>query len=140
MGTFGQYDNLVHNLKGSVADAYAQVTATATGDEIQLTGGAVLFIVHVHAVGAADASNYLLFTVNQATASGGTFAAADSSQYVTNLWDRYINATTETGVKIFQFIPAATYDYVKLIATETGTADVTYSAVCLQGDLHAPVS
>ena len=137
---FGPHDNLVHNLKGTEGDAYVNATATATGDAVALTGGAVLIFVHVHAAGTADADNYFTFTVTQCTTSGGTYTAADAGQYVTNLWDRVINATTETGVWCFQFIPKATYDYIKVVATETSTADITYSVNVVQGDIHAPVS
>jgi len=137
---FGPHDNLVDNLAGTEGDAYVNATATQTGDEVALTGGAVLILVHVHTATTADATHFFTFSVTQATASGGTFSAADSSQYKTNLWDMIINATTETGVKIFQFIPVAGYDYIKVIATETGTSDITYSVIVLQGDIHAPVS
>lgn len=134
------YTDIVHDLKGTEADAYVNATATQTGDEVALKGGAVLVVVHVHAAGTADATHNFTFSVNQATASGGSFSAADSTQYVTNLWDMKINATTETGVWIFQFIPVATYDYIKVIATEAGTADITYSASVIQSDVHLPTS
>lgn len=134
------YNDIVHDLKGTEADAYVQATATQTGDEVALKGGAVLVVVHVHAAATADADNYFTFTVNQATATGGSFSAAASTQYVTHLWDRVINATTETGVWIFQFIPVATYDYIKVIATETSTADITYSVSVIQSDVHLPTS
>lgn len=137
---FGPHDNLVHNLKGLVGDARQQATATTTGDEVALTGGAVLIAVYVDTIGTADATHYFTFSVTQATASGGSFVAADAAQYKTNLWDRIINATTETGLFMFQFIPKATYDYIKVIGTETGTADVTFSVFVIQGDIHAPVT
>ena len=137
------YKNYAQNFDYAVADAYVNATSTQTGDEVDASAnnGVITFIIHVHAIGTADGSNYFTFTVNQATSSGGTYAAANSNQYLTvDSWDRILNATTETGIKVLQFFPARNNPYLKLIATETGTADITYSAICLFDSKHQPAS
>ena len=135
----GQYDNIVQNFDYHIADERVNATATTTGDEVQLAGGPILVMVYLDTVTTADATHYFTFSVTQSTATGGTFAAADSSQYlVADSWDLIINATTEVGLKVFQFIPVAGYDFIKVVATETGTGDITYSAFVIQGGIHQP--
>lgn len=140
MAGFGAHDDLVHNFDLERAIDPASYTATKTGEEIALSGGPVLVLVTVGAVAAADAENYVTFTVEQATATGGDFSAADSSQYkVADSWDRLINATTEgNAVYAFQFIPAATYDYIKVVGTETGTTEAIYDVTVIQGGRTYP--
>jgi hypothetical protein len=124
-----------------------QKTATTTGSEIDITfANKVVVAINVTAIGAADASNLLTFSCTQATATGGTFSAAASAQLVNKrlaagtAWDLLINATTETGWHYFDFIPAAGYDFFKVVATETGTADVTCEVLCMVEKMNLPAT
>lgn len=139
---FGVYDDIGSNLIPSISIAHAQKTSTATGSEVQLTGGPVWIMIDITAIGAADATHFFTFTITQAIATGGSFSAATAAtQYkVKGSWDRIINATTETGIETFQFIPKATYDFIKVVATESagGSADVTMVAYVIQGGITQP--
>lgn len=120
-------------------------TATVTGEEISLVGvldPLVAVAVDVGAVAIADASNYFTFTVTQATATGGTFVAADSVQYdPVDDWDRIINATTEGSTYyVFNFRLKPNYDFIKVVATETATAQATFGAVVWKKKRHNPAS
>lgn len=124
--------------------APAAITATTTGSEVSLVGvkDNVLILVDVGAISAADSSNYVTFTVTQATASGGSFSAAASGQYDTvDSWDRILNATTEgSAVYAMNFKPAKGYDYIKVVATETGTFNGIFGAHVLVDGRHQPES
>jgi hypothetical protein len=120
--------------------AYADRTATITGSEVNITGAKeVLVLVYVVSNTTSDASNLFTFTVTEASATGGSFSAAASTAYdPVDSWDRLINATTETGLYAFNFKP--TQPYIKVVATETGTAQVAFSAHVLITGIHQPES
>jgi hypothetical protein len=121
----------------------ADYTATKTGDEVDLTNaieGSVMIVVNIGAVTTADATHYFTFTVTEASATGGSFSAADSTQYSTkDSWDRIVNATSEANaVKVFNFIPSE--PFIKVVATETGTAQALFGATVLFKKRHQPAS
>jgi len=135
------YKDLVHNFDYIVGITPIDRTATVTGSEIDLLGAIdVLIIVSIGAVAIADATKLFTFTVTQCATSGGTFAAAATTQYmVADSWDRIINATTEAdAVKAFQFKP--TLRYIKVVATETGAAQATFGAVVVYNKRSQPAS
>ena len=137
------FKDLARNFDYSQSIDPASYTATKTGDEVDLTSvDSALVVVNIGAVATADASNLFTFTLTQATASGGTFAAADSGQYdVVDSWDRLINATAEANdVKAFNFRPAKAKPYVKVVATETGTASAIFGATVIFTKTRQPAS
>lgn len=135
----GQYDNLVNNQSITASIAHAQITATTTGSAVTIVGGPILIGVYVSAISAADASNYQTFTITQSN-DGSTYSAATAASQYVGSWDRLINATTETGWNYFQFIPSAGYYSIKVVATETATTDITFSAHVQQGEIHQPIT
>ena len=118
--------------------APADRTASVTGSEVDCSLCPVVATIRVNVgtVTLADSSNLFKFTVTQCATSGGSFTDADSSQYdpvsptgSTTAWDRIINATTEgSKAYTFNFRMAADYPYIKVVATETGTAQAAFGA------------
>jgi len=117
-------------LKLGTSIAHAQITATTTGSEVDCTGAKeVTIAVYVSANTTSDSTNYVTFTVTNSDATGGTFDAVSSDQYdPVNSWDRVLNATTETGWFVFNFHLTPGHPFIKVVGTETGTTDITYSA------------
>ena len=135
--------DLASNLDSGISIVPAQYTATETGDEVSVVGKGqeVMIVIPIGAVAAADASNRFTFTVTQATSSGGSFTAADSGQYDWIEGDGYINATTEAdSVMTCNFYLKPTYDFLKIVATENGTADAIFGALFLKPGRHNPVA
>ena len=130
--------DLGRSLVVSQSIAPADHTATVTGSEVDCRKCPKRCVIQV-TVGTAtlaDASNFFTFTVTQCATSGGTFTDADAGQYdfvaptgSTTAWDGILNATTEgSAVYSFNFNMKRTYDYLKVVATETATAQVIFGA------------
>lgn len=136
--------DIARNLDSGLSISPASITATTIGSEVGVVGKGphtVLLVVAIGAVASADASNYQTFTVNQCTESGGTFVAADADQYDWVEGDGIINATTEAdSVMTLNFRLKPGYDYLKAIATETGTTEAIFGAVFLKPGRHNPVA
>jgi len=135
------FKDLCHNFDYGLSIIGADHTATATGEEIDLLGITdVMVLISVGNVAIADASNLFTFTVTECATSGGTFVAAGTTQYSTSdSWDRIINATTEEeDIYAFNFFP--TKRYIKVVATETGTAQAIFSANVIKYGRHQPES
>lgn len=123
----------INSKKVSKAFAYASRTASANGEIIDTRGfGALTFIIQLATVTTADSSNYFTFTLEAGDDSGlsdkATVTAATGllgSNLVVN------DATTQSD-----FIGMMAYvggkRYVRLVATETGTASAAFSAVAVQ--------
>ena len=118
--------------------APADHTATVTGEEVDARKCPRRAVVRV-SVGIAtiaDASKFFTFKVTQCATSGGTFTDADAGQYdfvaptgSTTAWDGILNATTEGSADYsFNFDMKRTYDYLKVVATETGAAQILFGA------------
>jgi len=135
------FKDLCHNFDYGLSIAGASITATTTGDAIDLNGITdVMVLVSVGAVATADASNYQTFTVTECATAAGTYVAAGTSQYSTSdSWDRIINATTEENdIYAFNFFP--TERYIRVVATETGTTEAIFSANVIKYGRHQPES
>ena len=135
--------DIARNLDSGQSINPASYTATVTGGEVSMVGKGqeVMIVIPKGAVATADGSNYFTFTVTQATASGGSFVAADSNQYDWVEGDGVINATTEeNGVMTANFRLKRGYDYLKIVATETGTAEAIFGALFLKPGRHNPVA
>ena len=91
------FKDLCHNFDYGLSIVGASITATTTGEVIDLTGITdVMVLVSVGAVATADVSNYQTFTVTECATVAGTYVAADASQYSTSdSWDRLINDVLE---------------------------------------------
>lgn len=123
----------INSKKVSKAFAYASRTASANGEIIDTRGfGALTFVIQLATVTTADSSNYFTFTLEAGDDSGlsdkATVTAATGllgSNLVVN------DATTQSD-----FIGMMAYvggkRYVRLVATETGTASAAFSAVAVQ--------
>ena len=128
------YSDMGRNIERAQSIAPAAITATTTGEEVDLSGVLdCMILVDVGVISAADANNYMTFTVTQATATGGSFSAADSAQYgAIDSWDLVLNATTEgSQTYAFNFFPKADYPIIKVVATETSTFDGIFGATAL---------
>lgn len=133
---------LAGNVKLNRAIDYAQITADKTGDVIIDTQGYddVFFVIHAHAVATADADNYFTFKVQEGDDSALSDAAliADGTTYPNRYFgelpsDRKIDLTTQAdGFVVFGIRPHKRY--VRLMAIETSTADITISAVAVLGN------
>lgn len=137
--------DLASLLDAKVSIAAAQYTATATGDEVDMLGfESATILVYPSAIATADASNLVTFTLTEATTTGGTFTAVDSGDYISSGgWDRLLNATGEAAdVYIFGYKRSVVSKrFIKVVGTETGTTDATYSAVVVLGHpIKAPIS
>ena len=136
--------DIARNLDSGISIPPASITTTQTGDAISLVGkgSSIMGVIMIGAIAAADATNFITFTVTQCKTSGGTYTPADSGQYD---WvegdDALINATAEAdSIKTFNFRPKADYDYVKIVGTVTLTVEVIYGATFLKPGRHNPVA
>jgi len=136
------FKDLCHNFDyGLSIVPAATLTATTTGEAIDLNGITdVMVVVPVGVIATADASNLFTFTVTECATADGTYAAAETTQYSTSdSWDRILNATTEgSDIYAFNFFP--TLRYIRVVATETGTASAFFSASVLKYGRHQPES
>ncbi len=144
------------NILPNQSIAPAAQTGTATGAFVDTQGyNGALILVDVGTVTTADISNLFTFTVTGSDSADGSGATAiDSALYVNptqneittavnsiSVWDRLINATTETtrcssfGVPMNQ-LP---YRYINVVATMTGTASSVFGAsIILTNPTDAP--
>ena len=116
----------------------AQITSTTTSAAVDALGyNSLTFGIHVPTVSTVTAgTHYFTFTVTGCATSGGSYTALDSTDYIViSSWDRLIDASGEAGAWYqLGVVPSTTgYRYFKLIATETGTADITIGAVAILG-------
>lgn len=124
--------------------APAAITATTTGSAVDVTGyEGVEIVVEAGVITAADASNYMTFTVTYTT-DDTNYTALDSGDYISPAsWDRIINATTE-GSATYRFgikPSVANISKIKVVATETGTFNGIFGAsVRLANPLVGPVT
>jgi len=108
----------------------ATLTATSTGEIVSIAGiyGTGLVIAHMGAVAAADATNYFTFSLTESATTGGSYTANTTLAGVGGA-DLLINSTAEANtVKLMTFTPSRTKDWVKVVATETGTASAIISS------------
>ena len=135
------------NIKAKVALSYGQLAATGSGITIDTQGyGKITFLVHLHTVTTADASNYFAVTVQEGDASnlsdGAAVSSASPSRYVgEDPSDRLVNdaAADDTIMRIG--VRVGVKRYMGLVLTMTGTADILVSAIAvLGGPRHAPVA
>ena len=125
--------DILNSTKVTSAFNYADRTATANGtNTIDMQGfGACTFVIQVAGVTTADSSNLFTFTLQHGDASdlsdGATVTAA-TGLIGTN---QVIDATGDAN-KVGMMGYCGGKRYVRLVATETGTAQAAFSAVCVQ--------
>jgi hypothetical protein len=131
---------LYHNLKVVQAFAPAQYTATQTSAAIDRMGyESVLVVVSIGACAAADAANYITFTVTTGATSAAAGAVA-SGDYVFETDDiadlKIDDAATQAGtVMTFSLrLRTAAQRYLKIVATETLVSDIFYSVDVILGN------
>jgi len=133
---------LAGNVKVNRAIDYAQITADKTGDVIIDTQGYddVYFLIHVHAAATADGDHYFTAKVHEGDNSALSDAAlvTDGTTYPTRYFgespsDRAIDLVAQAdsfvvfGVRLHK-------RYIRLSLIETGTSDITISAVAVLGN------
>ena len=133
-------DNL-NNAKVSKAFAYASRTASANGEIIDTRGfDSLTFVIQLATVTTADATNFFTFTLQHGDDSGLSDAATVTAATGLLGSNLVVNDSTTQSDMIGMMGYAGGKRYVRLVATETGTASAAFSAVAVQGFPHvAPV-
>jgi hypothetical protein len=132
----------MHDLVNGLGLQIAKVRANLTGDNnsanvVDLAGylGPVMFAIYLEAVATADVSNY--FTVKVEESDDNTFASGVT--VVTDTATRIIGTqlvvnATSMAVSVKKFgVTMGTKRYMRLVFDETGTADMTVSAIAILG-------
>lgn len=124
----------IDDMKVTSAFNYASRTATANGTNIiDMRGfGAVTFVVQLATVTTADSSNYFTFTLeagDDSSLSDGATVTAATGLLGSNL---VINDSTTQSNMVGAMGYVGGKRYVRLVATETGTASAAFSAVAVQ--------
>lgn len=133
--------DLVNNLKLVKAKSHAQVTGTGQGDIIDLQGfNSIMFGILTAATATADADNKFTFGVQEGDlADGSDMATITDTDRI--LGSAVINAEAQDNVVLKIGAVVGVKRYMRLLWTETGTADATFGAVALLGHpLHAAVA
>lgn len=125
--------DLINGTKATSAFDYAARTATANGTNIiDMAGfGACTFVVQVAGVTTADDSNYFTFTLQAGDDSGlsdGATVTAATGLLGSNIVIDNTNDANKVGMMGY----VGSKRYVRLVATETGTASAAWSAVAVQ--------
>ncbi len=137
---------LYHSVKTVKAINPATITATANGLSIDLQGfHQLMFVLSIGAVSAADGSNYLTFTVEEAdddgTGAPGAFTAAADSTLRFLGSAPVLNATTQANTVIKFGVSQIQKRWIRLVYTETGTFSALFGAVAILGQAHdSPVA
>lgn len=131
----------ISNTKVSKAFAYASRTATGNGEIIDTRGfNALTFVVQLATVTTADSSNYFTLTLQHGDDSGLSDAATVTAATGLLGSNLVINDATTQSDFVGMMGYAGNKRYVRLVATETGTASAAFSAVAVQELPHvAPV-
>ena len=125
--------DLINSTKVTSAFNYGARTGTTNGTNIiDMQGfGSCTFVVQVAGVTTADATNLFTFTIQAGDASdlsdGATVTAATGL-----LGSNVVIDNTNDANKVGMMGYVGGKRYVRLVATETGTADAAWSAVCVQ--------
>lgn len=124
----------LNNQKVSKAFAYASRTATGNGEIIDTRGfGSLTFVVQLATVTTADSSNYFTLTLQHGDDSGLSDAATVTAATGLLGSNLVINdAGTQSDMIGMMGYAAGGKRYVRLVATETGTASAAFSAVAVQ--------
>lgn len=137
---------LYHNAKTVKAVNPATITATANGLSIDLQGfHQLMFVLSIGAVSAADGSNYLTFTVEEADdngsgAPGSWAAAADSTNRFLGSAP-VLNDTAQANTVIKFGVSQIQKRWIRLVYTETGTFSALFGVVAILGQAeNAPVA
>lgn len=124
----------------------ARATVTGSGEDIVDTKGFtdILFLVEISAVAAADADNYLLFTVEESDdddfSDGTETLVTDSARLSSDAASKVIasgvvlkiaNTNQANTLVSFGYKPG-TKRYVRIKWTETSTASAVFSLISLK--------
>lgn len=123
----------LNQTKATKAFAYASRTATGNGETIDTNGfDGLTFVVQLATVTTADSSNYFTLTL-QAGAESDLSDAATVTAATGLLGSNLVINDTGLSDNIGLMGYAGGKRYVRLVATETGTASAAFSAVAVQG-------
>jgi hypothetical protein len=135
-------NTLADNIAVEAAIDYAQLTATKEGDHIIDMAGhsQLVFLIHVHAITTLTAAHYFTPTVYEGDDSALSDGAAITNAHRIVKTDGLDDGTTAEDVIRVEVTPGVKR-YMRLHLVETGTADVTLSAVAVKGAArHLPTS
>ena len=122
----------LNQTKATKAFAYASRTASANGEIIDTVGfDGLTFVVQLATVTTADSSNYFTLTLEAGDASNLSDAATVTAATGLLGSNLVINDTGQSDY-IGEMGYAGGKRYVRLVATETGTASAAFSAVAVQ--------
>jgi len=111
---------------------YAGRTASANGEIIDLQGfGGCGFVIQLATVTTADGSNYFTFTIEHGDASNLSDAAVVTSATGLLGSNLVVNDTGQSDT-VSKMGYVGGKRYVRLVATETGTASAAFSAVAVR--------
>lgn len=140
--------NLVNDIKAISVKASGAVTATGASDIIDTQGyHDITWLLNLTAVGAADADNTLTFSVQEGDSALGYDFVAVTRTGVVHVPNQLLNPlvvddTTDFAatLQMIGFTPGVKR-YCRLIWTEVGTVNVTFSGIALlYGAEDMPVS
>lgn len=154
------HNDLVNNLKVARVQAVTTHTASANLTAVDTLGyqGTVGFILHVGAIAAGDATNYLAVTAeesddnstftaitdnlrlivpsNRGVVSGDSHGIGSSGELI-----RFNDAAGQATKDYFVGVTIGTKRYIRLVLTETGTASVVTTILSvLGGKRNGPVA
>lgn len=128
-------NELVHNLTAVKAVNPATITATANGLTVDaLFFTQVLFVILIGAVGAADGSNYLTFTIEESDTDFSGTQITDATRILGT--PLVINATALANSVAEFGVTKLNKRYIRLVYTETGTFSGLFGAVAILGGAH----
>lgn len=125
--------DMLNNTKVSSAFDYASRTATANGNIIDTRGfDGLVFVVTLATVTTADSSNYFTLTLQHGDDASLTDAATVTA--ATGLLGSNLVINDATAQSNFRGLMgySGSKRYVRLVATETGTASAAFSADAIQ--------
>lgn len=123
----------LNNTKVTKAFAYGSKTGSADGEIIDTRGlGSLTFVIQLATVTTADSSNYFTFTLSAGDASNLSDAATVTAATGLLGSNLVVNDAATQSDMIGMMGYAGGKRYVRLVATETGTASVAFSAVAVQ--------
>lgn len=127
-------NQLMFNAEAVPALASAQITATTNGIVVDTLGyNNVLFAILSAAFATGDDDNYFTASIQEGDETDLSDAAAVPAARVLGTAPVF-NDTTLDASSVFQLgAKCGTKRYMRLVLTETGTADLTVGAVALLG-------
>lgn len=125
--------DILNKSKATAAMVYAARTGSANGATIDTRDfGSLLFVIQLATVTTADSSNYFTFSLEHSDDSGMSGAVAVTPALGLLGANIVVDESTVDNDKLAMLGYSGAKRYVRLVATETGTASAAFSAVAIQ--------